>query len=135
AARALDADRIPEKAARVGDLGDMRQRQMLIGAPPRREPEFDVAGRYAEPVRRHVQREQQPCQVEMKQRPKPARSHFKPLAGVIGLAHQNLPNPSPPSWGGGVGGGVARLNANVDARASPPDPHPSLPTRGREKKE
>src|SRR5580700_1713953 len=63
---------------------------MLVGASPRREPEFHVAGRHAEPVRRHGQREQEPRQVEMKQRPKPARSHFEPLVGVVGLSHRNL---------------------------------------------
>lgn len=30
----------------MGDLGDMRERQMLIDAPPRGEPEIDIGGRY-----------------------------------------------------------------------------------------
>jgi hypothetical protein len=39
---------------------------------------------------------------------------------------------SPPPCGEGLGVGVGRLCKNVDAIASPHDPHPTLPTRGRE---
>jgi hypothetical protein len=40
---------------------------------------------------------------------------------------KNFPSPL---WGG-VGVGVARFYKCVDACALPPDPHPSLPTRGK----
>src|SRR5580704_4854619 len=39
---------------------------------------------------------------------------------------------SPPPCGEGLGVGVGRFGKNVDALASPHDPHPTLPTRGRE---
>jgi protein ImuA len=39
---------------------------------------------------------------------------------------------SPPPCGEGLGVGVGRFCKNVDALASPHDPHPTLPTRGRE---
>ena len=39
---------------------------------------------------------------------------------------------SPPPCGEGLGVGVGRFCKNVDAIASPHDPHPTLPTRGRE---
>jgi protein ImuA len=39
---------------------------------------------------------------------------------------------SPPPCGEGLGVGVGRFCKNVDAFASPHDPHPTLPTRGRE---
>jgi hypothetical protein len=34
-ARALDADRVPEEAADMGDLGNVGERQLLVDAPPR----------------------------------------------------------------------------------------------------
>jgi protein ImuA len=39
---------------------------------------------------------------------------------------------SPPPCGEGLGVGVGRFNKSVDVFASPHDPHPTLPTRGRE---
>ena len=39
---------------------------------------------------------------------------------------------SPPPCGEGLGVGVGRFCKSVDALASPHDPHPTLPTRGRE---
>jgi hypothetical protein len=41
---------------------------------------------------------------------------------------------SPPPCGEGLGVGVERFCKNVDAFASPRDPHPTLPTRGREQR-
>jgi protein ImuA len=41
---------------------------------------------------------------------------------------------SPPPCGEGLGVGVGRFCKNVDAFTSPHDPHPSLPTRGREQR-
>jgi hypothetical protein len=41
---------------------------------------------------------------------------------------------SPPPCGEGLGVGVGRFCKNVDALTSPHDPHPSLPTRGREQR-
>ena len=41
---------------------------------------------------------------------------------------------SPPPRGEGLGVGVGRFCKNVDAFTSPHDPHPSLPTRGREQR-
>jgi protein ImuA len=41
---------------------------------------------------------------------------------------------SPPPCGEGLGVGVGRFCKSVDAFASPHDPHPSLPTRGREQR-
>ena len=41
---------------------------------------------------------------------------------------------SPPPCGEGLGVGVGRSCKNVDALASPHDPHPTLPTRGRERR-
>jgi protein ImuA len=41
---------------------------------------------------------------------------------------------SPPPCGEGLGVGVGRFSKDVDALASPHDPHPTLPTRGREQR-
>src|SRR5580704_8820678 len=41
---------------------------------------------------------------------------------------------SPPPCGEGLGVGVGRFCKSVDAFASPHDPHPTLPTRGREQR-
>jgi protein ImuA len=41
---------------------------------------------------------------------------------------------SPPPCGEGLGVGVGRRRASVDALTLPPDPHPTLPTRGREQR-
>jgi hypothetical protein len=41
---------------------------------------------------------------------------------------------SPPPCGEGLGVGVGRFSKNFDAFASPHDPHPTLPTRGREQR-
>jgi hypothetical protein len=71
-ARTLDADRIPEEAADMRDLGYVREWQMFVDAPPRRQPEIDIAGGDADLIRTHAGRKQQARAVEMKRRPQPA---------------------------------------------------------------
>jgi hypothetical protein len=73
-ARTLDADRVPEKAAHMGDFGDVRERQVFVDAPPRRQPEIDIGGGDADRVGGHGRGKQKPRAVEMKQRPQPARA-------------------------------------------------------------
>ena len=64
-ARAFDADRVPEEAAGVRHLGDVRHRQMLVGAPPRRQPELDDVGRDADMVGDHPGGKQEPGELEV----------------------------------------------------------------------
>jgi protein ImuA len=51
--------------------------------------------------------------------------------GFIAAILTRVSPPSPPPCGERSGVGVARRHLNVDVRASPHDPHPTLPTRGR----
>src|SRR5262249_61638956 len=72
-ARALDADRIPEEAANMRDLGDVGERQMLVDAPPRRQPEMDIGRGDADLVGAHRGGKQKPRPIWMKTSPQPAR--------------------------------------------------------------
>ena len=68
----FDADAIPKEAPHVRDFGDMRQRQMFVGAPPGRQPKFDQRGGDADMVGRHAGREQQPRESAAQQCPQAA---------------------------------------------------------------
>jgi len=71
-ARTLDADCVPEEAADMRDLGDVRERQMFVDAPSRRQPEIDIGGGNADLVGAHAGGKQHARAVEMKQSPQPA---------------------------------------------------------------
>src|ERR1700733_4572342 len=72
AARALDADGVPEEAADMGHFGDVRERQMLVDAAPRDQPIFDDVGRNADLVGDHAGGKYPPREIKMKKRPEPA---------------------------------------------------------------
>src|SRR5215469_11461314 len=82
----LDIDRIPDEAADMRDLGDVGQRQMLVDAPPWRQPEIDIGGRHADRVGAHGGGKEQARKVEMKERPQPARAHGDGGGGRVSQA-------------------------------------------------
>src|SRR5690349_3051733 len=89
-ARALDADRVPEEAADMSDLGDVGERQMLVDAPPRGEPEINIAGGDADLIGAHAGGKQDARAVEMKQSPQPARAHGDAGGSGESLGHRIL---------------------------------------------
>jgi len=56
------------------------------------------------------------------------------VACAFGFIAAILARTSPPPCGEGLGVGVGRFCKNVDALTLPHDPHPTLPTRGREQR-
>src|ERR1700731_2532037 len=110
----------------------MRQRQVVVGAHPRRQPKPDFFCRNADVIGDHARRENDARQTEMKQRPQPAGADLQRGIGIIGLSHENLPGRKYfplPLVGRGRGGGVRRWT-NVDGCASVHDPTPPSPRGG-----
>jgi protein ImuA len=63
-----------------------------------------------------------------------AESCIAAAFGFLAAVLARISSSSPPPCGEGLGVGVGRFCKSVDAFASPHDPHPTLPTRGREQR-
>ena len=88
--RAFDADPVPDQTADVGNLGDVRHRQMLVGAPPGRQPEQHDVGGDADMVGDQARRKYPAREAEMKERLQAARAHFDAIVGGRCRSHESL---------------------------------------------